>query len=550
MDDVSAAQAIEETGERLTRTRILEAAAALAKEHREHAALELLLAKRDEFTRVPPGYDVAIGRLYADIGNHAAALEYFESAQIAFGEDPPAGFRAVLAKSLLAVRRVEQAGQILDELATARRGEGRPVKLSMTEQAAIAAYENMHGKRPDQGRPTVYRILAEAEVLAEQKDNDAALALLRAHRDEWDDKPPRYAFLLKSLGRNTEEVNARIDRKKAKRLGGAKEPTAEDHRRIGTKLFDAGRFEEAAPEIAAAIRLGAEIHRRDIGMLGDLYLRKQGDPNGYDTSFGRNYTLVNHEKRLVFVPINKNASTFLKANFILNSPHREDYLNSAKFIHQFCDGLPKAASRSELLRPDYSRFTILREPAKRLVSAYLNKLVQGRGSDRSFGRLMLQEHAIRKAQEMAGVTFDAERSLTFEEFVHFIVSVEDYELNRHWLPQYRFVGTDLSRYDFVGTMENLQETLDYLTEKFGFKIETEHESRSAPIGGASYRRTYTESAVLEEPHKALPSVLDRYEANMPAASLFYTPELRRLVEQRFAPDFEIYAAVSGGARVR
>ncbi|HTZ69148.1 MAG TPA: sulfotransferase family protein [Acetobacteraceae bacterium] len=543
MDTESGALVREETSDRATPIKILKEATALSKEGRAGEALDLLLKKRDTLGSVPAAYHVAIGRLCADAGNHIDAIINFEIAKEVFGDDAAPGLHALLAESLLAVRRVEYAGMVLEELAALRRGENRPVKFRMAEEAAVAAYQNMRGKKPDKGKPTAYRIWAEAEVLAEQMNTDEALALLRKHRHEWDEIPPRYKALLNSLARKMGHTKKRIDRKVRKRQESGQARSAEDHRKLGTKLFDAGRFEEAAPELAAAVKLGAELDRRDIGMLADLYLKRNGDGRGYDTSFGRTYTLINHEKRLVYVSINKNASTLLKTNFILNSPHREAYLTSGKFIHQFCDDLPRATSRSEFLRPDYTRFTILREPSRRLVSAYLNKLVQGRFSNQPFGRFMLREHAVRRAQEMAGVPFDLDRSLTFEEFVHFIVSVEDYELNRHWLPQFRFVGTDLSRYEFVGKLEKLQDAVDYLTERFGFTVETEKDGTSTPIGGTRYRRAYTDEAALEAPYKALPAVLDRYENNMPASDLFYTPELRQLVERRFAEDFDIYRAV-------
>jgi hypothetical protein len=106
------------------------------------------------------------------------------------------------------------------------------------------------------------------------------------------------------------------------------------------------------------------------------------------------------------------------------------------------------------------------------------------------------------------------------------------------MPQYRVVGTDLSVYHHVGKVERLDETLALLAERFGFVTQTGPQGKS-PVVPAHIAK-FDEATELAEPYRALPAELDAFENNMPVPARFFPPDIKALVEERFAADVALY----------
>jgi hypothetical protein len=251
------------------------------------------------------------------------------------------------------------------------------------------------------------------------------------------------------------------------------------------------------------------------------------------------------DHRVALIYCGKNACSVLKATVVMNSPLRElyetEYQAVDKAIHDFCvDEMDGDVARELWRAPDTFRFTVLRDPTRRLLSGYLDKFM-GRGK-RKTRTVKDRNNTIRRAQAMQGIAFDLDRSISFEEFCRFLAVAHDLEMNRHWMPQTRIVGDDLSPYNFVGHMEKLNETFTMLKEKFHY---VPQEKAQEHLGGVRNNRRKLSATPAGVPaYRMLPSELWQHRLGSsareyPSASEFLTPDLVRVIEDRFSGDVRL-----------
>jgi len=90
----------------------------------------------------------------------------------------------------------------------------------------------------------------------------------------------------------------------------------------------------------------------------------------------------------------------------LNSSHRNDYLAERGNIHDSAAGSPKPHSTEPRFSPGIIPLHVLRDPHRRLVSAYLQKFVRRWRNRAGYLRGEKIEGSIRGAQKQAGLAFD------------------------------------------------------------------------------------------------------------------------------------------------
>ena len=287
-------------------------------------------------------------------------------------------------------------------------------------------------------------------------------------------------------------------------------------------MADAMQDEQQAPARAAARRLRRLREKKSA-------LKVTSNCTVYDPG---------HKAMLIFIP--KAACTILKATVVMNSPMRERYAESGLTIHRFVTVMRPRKQFHELFQdPDVFRWTVLRDPYRRLLSAYLNKIVGGGRGDEAKA---VKVEAIRGAQALQGRPFNLKQGISFEEFVRYLATITNDEMNIHWTPQSHIIGGDLSRFAHVGRLENLKATLKLLEQRFGYRPELD----AVPhLGGAEQHSTkYSEQVVIPEPWRRPPHLLRKSELGVPPVAQFYPPELRKIVQERYADDFALYAAVA------
>lgn len=504
-------------------------------------ALDMLREPRDAFGSVPPAYDALIGRCWLRLGEGLAAVNFLTTARDKYGDRMPVEQRRDLGAALFAVGRIEAAGRELGIVAASGARVVRPAW-----RAAIEAYAHRLSDDLDRAPATLYRVIAQAEALFDAKDFAAARDLLVAARAQYGGAgvllPAAFDALFGRILFRCGERDLAIEHlTRARDAGGADVPLS-TRQPLGTALFEVGRIAEAGRELDLAVRAGAVLSRVELLMATNAYRAHAGDPERLDTSFARGVTVADPDRHLAYLWVPKNATSLLKAGLVLSSRHRDAFLASGKTIHAFCTALSMAATAPDVGRdPAYFRFTVLREPLRRILSAYLDKIVHGGQATDEYMRLQVAR-TVRAAQAALGLPDDPGRSITFEEFVRYLTKVEDFACDLHWMPQVRLVGTDLGRYAHVGTVERLADTLDLLSSRFAYVVPASGDP-NLDVRDPHVTK-FSETASLPAPHRAVPAELASLANGVPMPEFFLTQELKDLLTSRYRADLDMYESLN------
>ena len=262
-----------------------------------------------------------------------------------------------------------------------------------------------------------------------------------------------------------------------------------------------------------------------------------------------NSYIVNQEYKFIYCPIPKVASTSLFCIMYLlsNSLKKEDELTKfvclssqqkwAEGVNEYVHDLHRYIHNNltlvnysrkesrEIINSDrYFKFTFVRDPWKRLTSAYLNKFVDVEKPDKL---LLSARTAIEGVYTINGKKPDYTRSITFRQFLNYIAVTKDQYLDVHWKPQNSFIkNIDL---DFVGKLETLSADFDYIIQKLNIT-----ENLSLPKKNVT---TYERSVTLHNNYADSYPIDIKQLDRRPNFQSFYTPDLIALVNQRYEDDF-------------
>jgi tetratricopeptide (TPR) repeat protein len=500
-------------------------------------ALAILQEGEKKFDDVPPPYDAMLGRLLLQKGDARAAIGHLNGARVGYGPGMPVEQRRDLAAALLLTGRIEGAGR---EFKLIEQGGGKVVRQSF--RAAIEAYKHRESDDLDKSPPTPYRVLAEAEIRFHDMDIEGARKILddgvAEHGERWGALPPAFDALRGRLClRNEERADALTYLTRARDAWSGPLPIHVRHP-LGVALFETGQISEAARELNQTIRDGGSVGRAELLIAINSHRAKSGENDPMDVRFARNVTIVDPDRKLAYVSIAKNACTFLKTRVILNSRHRENYLASTETIHRFCGTLIGQSPQVTPGDPEWFKFVVLRHPLSRILSAYLDKFVRLNPNEDRYTAMQVAR-TVRETQASLGLPEDPARSITFEEFVHYLAATPDEQLDMHWMPQYLVTGTDLGLYDHVGTFEHLSETLEMLVTRFGFR---EADGDPSPRRLELRRTRYNAEADVSGAFRLFPQDLAAMREGYPPAQQFYAPELEKLVRARYAADIALHEA--------
>ena len=150
------------------------------------------------------------------------------------------------------------------------------------------------------------------------------------------------------------------------------------------------------------------------------------------------------------------------------------------------------------------KFSFVRNPYGRLISAYKNKILK-----KNKARIMVAQTLYGKSSYTEAEMLEVE--ISFEDFVKFVISHEDpINLNVHWRPQVSMLLSDYVDYDFVGRLESIDADWRVVHEKV-YPYEYVPLSRENSSG---WNKNY--------------------------GSLGYTPELADMVYEYYRRDFEMF----------
>ena len=461
--------------------------------HRNQQLDEAIVAFR-KATEINPNNGIAQAKLAHVLSNKGNDSEAVDIYQKAFSLQPKQPLWAYLsfAKALYNNNQIEQTLNICKQ-ALAIQPNNLTTNLLLAEaqeqkgdiEAAIASYQKII-KLNSQPNFGIYRRLGNLQVETGnyQSAIDSYVKCLKINHNGFGN----YAHLDEALCNLYEDEQSTL----AQNI---------------SKLFNSNNYEETA------VVQGLQSYLK-LGFLG-----KKGatvDP--------LSYYFINHNLKIVYCSIHKNACTLFKHLIVDHSSRKEEYERSQQNIHQFL------ASRRGNIYPllsclessDYFKFVILRNPFARLASAYLDKFAKHPFPE-SFAR-----DVIREVQQFLGVEVNIEKSITFTQFVEYLARTKDRNLNDHWRPQNTFIGS--VKFDFVGPFENLDHIIDLLQRKYGISIKKKVSSHITNYKDFSNDLPF---------HQIYPNELRTLDG-MPKAWQLYTPELETIVRKRYAEDIETY----------
>jgi hypothetical protein len=175
-------------------------------------------------------------------------------------------------------------------------------------------------------------------------------------------------------------------------------------------------------------------------------------------------------------------------------PHPE--LESAIHIKPY--QLPLWRTEQILSGNELKMFVFVRNPYRRLASAYLDKIANNRPEKGSILKLLGLDP-----------TNDIEKAVSFDQFIGVICDADPKNLDLHWMPQIYTTGAFWINHNFIGKFENFDDDLVHLQRMLKLDLMAHYNSFV--------------------PHKTT--------ANEDWKDLFSKKSLRKKVIEYFAEDF-------------
>lgn len=143
----------------------------------------------------------------------------------------------------------------------------------------------------------------------------------------------------------------------------------------------------------------------------------------------------------------------------------------------------------------FFKFSFVRHPYDRVLSAYLDKIVHNRPPSSDLKRILDLDPF-------------ADHEISFSTFVHSLKDTPPSSMNSHWRPQYHWLTRGEFPFDFIGRVENIEKDILHVCEKTG--LERKFFQKFSPH--------QTDSAQKRREH--------------------YTSELEAIIQQVYKEDFE------------
>jgi hypothetical protein len=227
-------------------------------------------------------------------------------------------------------------------------------------------------------------------------------------------------------------------------------------------------------------------------------------------------------KKLLFCPIAKCGSTSLKRLMVELSdvPHKQEILSGD--VHRatgvFRTGallidLDPDHARQIIQDPDFFRFSVVRDPFDRLLSAFREKFVVNRLQPPNHW------HTCEVLTNVQGQDQpDYDEGISFAEFIDFITTQPPEKLDTHWRPQSHYLRT--MRYDRLYAFEDFGTLESDLELRIGQSLKIQHRNRSIGVEqrevlGITRQRAGTIEAIAEVSKRSFmedPELLDKVEA--------------------------------------
>tara|TARA_R110001599_G_scaffold145321_1_gene327604 strand:+ start:55537 stop:56751 length:1215 start_codon:yes stop_codon:yes gene_type:complete len=203
--------------------------------------------------------------------------------------------------------------------------------------------------------------------------------------------------------------------------------------------------------------------------------------NGNGMRWPYSAMMVSHSHKLFYIPVAKCACTSLKSMMVrlagIDRPEVAVELGVHFVTDRFTTGVQLKDqtidhAREILASDDYFKFSVIRDPFERIISAYLEKFVYKRHNQRN---LMHTRPVISAIQGRADI--DLDRGVSFDEFVTFILNQDPFELDPHWRPQHLYLR-GVKHISRIFRLENIAQLEQYLLREKGITIKLGHDNKT------------------------------------------------------------------------
>ncbi|XP_065184542.1 carbohydrate sulfotransferase 14-like [Sycon ciliatum] len=127
-----------------------------------------------------------------------------------------------------------------------------------------------------------------------------------------------------------------------------------------------------------------------------------------------------------------------------------DHMRDVKFLSNY----PEAEIEKRLRT--YYKFTFVREPVSRLVSAFINKFREIKDFQLRFGVPIIKKYRANPPESTRG------DDVTFDEFARSLFDSSPERYNEHWMSVENLCQPCVVNYDFFGAYENLEAEANFL----------------------------------------------------------------------------------------
>ena len=227
--------------------------------------------------------------------------------------------------------------------------------------------------------------------------------------------------------------------------------------------------------------------KADLGPVTAEYVRSMG---WRSLNLHAHISLVN---RYVYVEVPKAGCGTMKATLggleaarmgpamverVQDNPH--DRMKATPFVKPF--QLPPAMLEEVLTSSDFGRFTVVREPAARLLSGYLEKVGQG----------LKQSKSIVDDLEAATGEAISPEDVSLEQFITVVAGQASRDQDPHWRRQADHLGLGIIDYDAVVHLEDLDRSWSLIGELTGIRgLQEQFYCRNSTSAGARMSEYYT-----------------------------------------------------------
>lgn len=247
------------------------------------------------------------------------------------------------------------------------------------------------------------------------------------------------------------------------------------------------------------------------------------------------------KEKLLYAPIAKCGCTSIKRLMVELSNLEHEHTILQYGVHRVTDGFVTGAQLkdydSETVRHivnanDYYKFAVIREPVRRIISAYTEKFLVNRTNP---GNLLHTLDVVRAVRCHSSP--DPEDGISFREFVQYLVNTDPTLLDPHWAPQYLYLqGVD--SFDDIFTMEQLDALADRLSERTGRDIQLGKHNASVNAGGDA--PTHRAGGFADKRPGELTNI-DNLSADD-----FMAPDLVAALQNYYTEDVTLYQAATSG----